>query len=255
MPESWRQLYQSDLQGVWAVWIVPALFLLYLGRTWHRPGPSVEPRAAGFMRAYALVFAVETMLDPFAGGPLLRWLGLADGALATSVMVAFVLLGDFRVFLLVLFLAAPETRVLRRVASEAALWTLVVPVVAVAGEAVLRALAGDLPSQSIWLVYELAFLAMALVLRGVVVPARMARIAPQRSRLRAYLGAVTAYVAVYYALWAVADVLIMVGGFDAGWALRIVPNQLYYAFYVPLVYGLFFSRRYASTSTATQASR
>jgi hypothetical protein len=252
MSQSWRQLYQSDVQGVWAVWIVPALFLLHLGRTWHRPGSSVEPRAAGFMRAYALVFAAETMLDPFAGGPLLRWLGLADGALATSVMVKFVLLGDFRVFLLVLFLAAPEVRGLPRVAGEAALWTLVVPVVAVAGEAVLRALAGDLPSQSIWLVYELAFLAMALVLRGVVVPAR---IAAERWRLRAYLRAVTAYVAVYYALWATADVLIMVGGFDAGWALRIVPNQLYYAFYVPLVYGLFFSRRYASTSTATQASR
>jgi hypothetical protein len=252
MHESWRQLYQSDLQAVWAVWLVPALFLLHLGRTWRRGGPSVEPRAAGFMRAYALVFALETMLDPFAGGPLLRWLGLADGVLATSVMVTFVLLGDFRVFLLVLRLAAPEARGLASVAVEAALWTLVVPVVAVGVEAGVRALAGELPSQSIWLVYELAFLAMALVLRGVVVPAR---VAAERSRLRAYLRAVTAYVAVYYALWATADLLILVGGLDAGWALRIVPNQLYYAFYVPLVYVLFFSRRYASTSSATQASR
>jgi hypothetical protein len=252
VPESWRQLYQSDLQAVWAVWLVPALFLLHLARTWKRPGPSVEPRAAEFMRAYALVFALETMLDPFAGGPLLRWLGLADGAAATGVMVAFVLLGDFRVFLLVLFLATPEPRGLPRVAGAAALWTLVVPLVAVAGEAGLRALAGDLPSQAIWLVYELAFLAMALVLRGLVVPAR---VAAERVHLRAYLRAVTAYVAAYYALWALADVLIMVGGFEVGWALRILPNQLYYAFYVPLVYGLFFSRRYASTSTATQASR
>jgi hypothetical protein len=204
------------------------------------------------MRVYALVFAVETMLDPFAGGPLLRWLGLADGALPTIVMVTFVLAGDFRVFLLVLFLATPEPRGLPRVAGEAALWTLVVPFVAVAGEAGLRALAGNLPSQAIWLVYELVFLIMAFVLRSVVVPAR---VGAERARLRAYLRAVTGYVAVYYALWAMADVIIMVGGFDLGWGLRIVPNQLYYAFYVPLVYGLFFSRRYASTSTATQASR
>jgi len=252
MPESWRDLYRSDLQAVWAVWLVPVLFLLHLGRTWGRSGPAVEPRAARFMRAYALVFAVETMLDPFAGGPVLRWLGAADGTVATAVMVAFVLLGDFRVFLLVLFLATPEPRRLPRVAGEAALWTLVVPLIAAAGDAGLRVLAGDLPSQSIWLVYELAFLVMALVLRSLVVPAR---VAAKRVHVRAYLRAVTGYVAVYYALWALADVLIMGGGFDAGWALRILPNQLYYAFYVPLVYGLFFSRRYASTSTATQASR
>jgi len=252
MTGSWREFYQSDLQGVWLLWVVPAIFLLHLGRTWHRPTASVEPRAAGFVRAYAVVFALETMLDPFAGGPLLRWLGLAAGAAATRVMVAFVLLGDFRVFLLVLFLATPEPRSLPRVAGEAALWTLVVPVVAVAVERGLRALVGETPPQSIWLVYELAFLAMAVVLREVVVPAR---IGAGRPRLRAYLRAVTTYVAVYYALWALADVLIMIGGVDAGWALRIVPNQLYYAFYVPLVYGLFFSRRYTSTSTATQASR
>ena len=261
---SWRQLYQTDLQAVWALWIVPALFLVHLVRTGRDPGASVEPRVAGFVRGYALVFAVETMLDPFAGGPLLRWLGLADGTLATVVMVAFVLLGDFRVFLLVLFLAARasspsagagaarEARSLPRVAGEAALWTLVVPVVAVGGNAALRALAGDLPSQSIWLVYELAFVAMALVLRRAVVPAR---VPAERPHVRAYLRAVLAYVAIYYALWAAADVLILAGGVDAGWALRIVPNQLYYAFYVPLVYGLFFSRRYASTSTSTQASR
>jgi hypothetical protein len=205
----------------------------------------------GFVRAYALVFAVETMLDPLAGGPLLRWLGLADGTLAVAVMVTFVLVGDFRVFLLVFRLAAPQAH-LGRVAGEAACWTLVVPVVAVAADAGLRALVGPLPSQSIWLVYEVAFLAMAFVLRSMVVPAR---VGAERPRLRAYLRAVTGYVAVYYALWAAADVLILVGGFDAGWALRIVPNQLYYACYVPLVYGLFFSRRYASTSSVTQASR
>lgn len=252
MTQSWQEFYQSDLQGVWALWVVPAIFLLHLGSTWRRPAVCVEPHAAGFMRAYALIFAVETMLDPFAGGPLLRSLGLADGVLPTIVMVSFVLLGDFRVFLLVLFLATPEARGLRRVAREAALWTLVVPLVAVSVEAGLRTLADDLPSQSIWLVYELAFLAMALVLREVVVPAR---VAAERAGMRAYLRAVTAYVAVYYALWAAADVLIMVGGLDAGWALRVLPNQLYYAFYVPLAYGLFFSRRYASTRIATQAAR
>jgi hypothetical protein len=52
-----------------------------------------------------------------------------------------------------------------------------------------------------------------------------------------------AYVAVYYALWALADVLILVGRLDAGWGLRVIPNQLYYALYLPFVYFRFFSRR------------
>ena len=50
--------------------------------------------------------------------------------------------------------------------------------------------------------------------------------------LRRVLG----YVAVYYALWASADVLILYGGLDVGWLLRVVPNQLYYAFFVPFAW-------------------
>jgi hypothetical protein len=43
-------------------------------------------------------------------------------------------------------------------------------------------------------------------------------------------------VAVYYALWATADLLIRYGGIDAGWLLRALPNQLYYAFWIPFAY-------------------
>jgi len=251
---TWRELYQSEAQAVWSLWVVPAAFLLYLAANRRLPLSSVEPRAAAFMRAYVLVFAVETMLDPLAGGPLLRWLGLAGGMLPTVVMVGFVLLGDFRVFFLVLALLAfaRGTPHLPGVAARAALWTLVVPVVAVACEATLRALVGETPSQSIWLVYELSFVVMALVWRRVIVPARTPS---DRLRLRGYLRTVLVYVTVYYALWALADVLIMVGGLDAGWALRIVPNQLYYAFYLPFVYALFVSPRYAEASSAPQTSR
>ena len=45
---------------------------------------------------------------------------------------------------------------------------------------------------------------------------------------------------------------------DVGWALRIVPNQLYYAFFVPVAWWLFFSpsyATYASTSSFVQARR
>jgi hypothetical protein len=255
---TWQDLYRSDWQGVVAVAVVPALFLLYLAATEPPSHGGVVPAAARFMRRWAAIFAVLTIVDPLAGGPLLRLLGVADAPVATAVLVAFVLLGDFRVYLLIftllsyggarraartadpVYAARDALRVVPwRAALVAALATLVVPLVAFAVDGLLRARNPTLPAQSIWLIYELAFLTVAIVLRVSVIPARIPPAAP---RLGNYLRAVLGYVAVYYALWAAADVLIL-AGFDAGWALRLVPNQLYYAFWVPFAYWLFFARR------------
>jgi hypothetical protein len=255
---TWQELYRSDLQGSVAVTIAPLVFLVYLAWTEREAGAGVVPAAGRFVRAWAGTFAVLTIVDPLAGGPLMRSLGLAGTPAATAVMVAFVLLGDFRIYLLVFtlmthagtghdarvadpVLAARDALRLMpwRAALAAALATLVVPLVAVGVEAAVRSRSPSLPEQTLWLAYELAFLAAALVLREVVVPAR---VPPAEPRLRTYLRTVLAYVAVYYALWVAADVLIL-AGLDWGWALRIVPNQLYYAFSVPFAYLLFFARR------------
>gem|GEM_PF-5782227 len=48
-------------------------------------------------------------------------------------------------------------------------------------------------------------------------------------------GAVLAFVTVQYTLWATADVLIL-AGHDAGFALRLAPNALYYGLFLPFVY-------------------
>jgi hypothetical protein len=250
---SWQALYASDLQALWALWVVPALFLLVLLVDPWRMRVRVEPRAAGFLRVYALVFTLETMLDPFAGGPLLRWLALADQPVAIVVVFFFVLLGDFRVFVLVVGLAALHAgRSLRSALLEAAAWTFIVPATTFIVHRTLTAAAGAQPAQSLWLIYELGFLIMALVVRARIVPARVPASAPG---LRAYLRTVLAYVATYYALWAAADVLILATADDRAWALRMIPNQLYYALYVPFVYVLACSRRYSATSNATQSSR
>lgn len=233
---SWHDFYHSDLQQVWALLPVPIAclaVLLFVGNA--RDGAFAEAR---FLRLYAIAFCLETIADPIVTGPLTRALALGDGA-KTATMLLFVLLGDFRVYLLVATLTR-RGQGLRPALREAALWTLAVPVLAGGANAALSAAIPDLPGQVLWLLYEVAFVAAALLLRGWVVPAR---IPLADDRVCRGLRAVTGYVALYYALWAAADALILFADRDAGWLLRVIPNQLYYAFYVPFVCWVFFRRR------------
>ena len=244
--------YTSDLQAMYALWPVPLLLLAWLLVTSGRAATTADAR---FVRAYTIFFAVETVLDSFATGPLSRWLGIAGTAAGTGLMVFFVLLGDFRVLLLLQRLARPALA-RERLLLESAAWTLVVPLVALSVEQVLDTIAGPLGDNVIWLLYELAFLALALWLRQVGVPRW---VGPGRPARLAYLRSVAAYVALYYALWASADVLIQMLDLDVGWGLRVIPNQLYYAFYLPFVYFRFFASEatgdQASTSSSAHASR
>jgi hypothetical protein len=231
--------YKSDLQSVYALCVVPLVFL-----AWLLLSPVAQAMARGeawrrFVYLYCVVFSVETMLDPVATGPLVRWLGAGDTGLGTAILLTFVLLGDFRVYLLIFRLVKLDTA-LAQVLAQAAAWTMIVPVFAFAVDSALHALRPGLPSQTIWLVYELAFLVVALWLRNTGID----RLTSATTlALRHGLRAVAGYVAVYYALWATADVIIMVLGLDIGWAVRVVPNQLYYALFLPFVYFQLCSRR------------
>ena len=226
--------YTSDLQSVYALWPVPLLLLAWLLVTGGRAATTADAR---FVRAYTIFFAVETVLDPFATGPLSRWLGISGTGAGTAVLIFFVLLGDFRVLLLLQRLARPALA-RERLLAESAAWTLVVPLVALSARELLDTLVGPLGENAIWLLYELAFLALALWLRQVALPRW---VGPGRERRLRYLQGVATYVAVYYALWATADVLIQTLELDVGWGLRVIPNQLYYAFYLPFVYFRFFA--------------
>jgi hypothetical protein len=213
--QTWGDFYHSDLQSLWLLVVLPTLFLAYL----LLRGRPAGTRRERFLRGFALVFGVETLLDPLATGPLTRALGLSEGA-ATALMLPFVWLGDFRVLLLLCAEGggAPD---LGAAARRAAALTCLVP----AAAALLYAPAwlglADWPGQVLWLVYEVGFTALAawLCLR-----------APDPA-----LRAIALYACVYYALWAAADVLILLG-VDAGWGLRVIPNQLYYAFFVPFAW-------------------
>ena len=231
--ESWRAFYQSDLQSVWSLLPVPAAFLVYLllsARGRETGEASFEPR---FLRSWALLFAALTMLDPIVGGPVVRSLG-APPPVVTAVVLVFVLLGDFRVYWLVLAFALRDARRGARLAAAA---TPVVALLAYASDGLWDRTAPDPSGQRLWLIHELLFTGVALWLATRWLPRHVADPVTLR-----FLRRVCGYVTLYYALWAACDALWMATSLDVAWLLRAVPNQLYYAFFVPFVW-LAYSRR------------
>ena len=256
----WDAFYHSELQGWWLLWVAPGLFLAYrLLARWLSPevpgaastaGTDAATRAQRFVDVFAIVFALETLLDPFATGPLLRFLGIAHHSAGTLIMFVFVYLGDFRVFVLLSGLArpAPLSLTLRR----AGLATLAVPIVTGVLYGSLSLLYPTVHGQWQWVIYEVSFLSLALALRAGHLPGLTGLDAVDDPRLRAYLREVLGYAALYYALWATSDLLILLADLDFGWATRAVANQLYYAFFVPFVW---FRYRAALSAPAAPSAR
>lgn len=211
---------------------MPFAFLVWRGVA-APAGSGALPDAKPFVVAWSGIFALETMLDPVATGPLAKALGSERAS--TALGLVFVLIGDFRIWWLALGLRAP-----RRGLGPALLATAAVPVFAWLVTQALGFACGALPGQALWLVHESAFVALAAFVA--------------RRQADPFVRALLAYAAVYYALWAASDVLIL-AGVDEGWLLRCVPNQLYYGCTVPFVWWRFFASSYASSSASTQASR
>jgi hypothetical protein len=238
MDLSWHEAYYGDLQSLYALLVVPIAFL-----AWRLAVPvdarrAEAPRAARFVSMLTLVFAIETMLDPIATGPLLKLELFRDSVAATILPFVFVLLGDLRVLLLAVGVARPE-RKLRQNLAWALGTSLIVPIVAGVLFTVARWIWPDVHGQVLWMIYEFAFLVLCIYLARIWVPIRV----PNDPSVAAFLKAIFGYSAAYYALWWTADILITFGDLDLGWAIRMVPNQLYYAFWVPFVYWRFFSVR------------
>ena len=238
MPSSWQALYQSQAQSLYALVVLTILFLgVLLVRGFARTA-GVEPHAAGFVRIWTVVAGLVTLADPIATG------------LLGVPMLPFVLAGDYRVLVLLLVVMQPG-RARPSALLEAVPWTLAVPGLAYGLYRGLDAVRGGVPETVLWLIYEVAFVGLCVVLATQVVPRRIGR---ERVHTRRFCWAVLAFVGLYYTLWAVADVAIL-SGRDWGWALRLVPNQLYYGLLVPFCYALFFAERTAAASTSTHAAR
>lgn len=215
-----EEFYVSSWQHPILLWVAPALFLFLIPR-------GQGPENARFFSRYLGFFTVLTMLDPLITGPVLSALRPSSGV-SDKVMILFVILGDLRFFAIVEHFSGPADQVGgSRRWLRALGWSLLVPVLQLGLIESLPELFSEV--RYTFLAYEVLFFALALVFRFVILPRRT-----MTTQVRAWLNSVCQYVLVYYGLWATAD-LVILAGVDAGFGLRVIPNQLYYSFFLPFV--------------------
>lgn len=211
---TFERLYSSPLQDPLFFWLGAALFVIVLA--------SRLPFLAGFLA----VFAFEIAADATLTGALTP---IPKGAsYATLVSVAFVILGDYRYFVLVERFSSKDRKP-GPALGVAAAWAFVVPVVSFALRTLVPSLAS--PPRVTFLTYELLFFALALVFRLAIVRRRSAGADPE---VRRWLHTITVFEIAQYALWALSDILIL-SGVEAAFLLRFVPNAMYYVGFLPFV--------------------
>ncbi len=233
---NWHGFYQSDLQTLFALCVVPVAFLAYRLVSSPSPARAVVPEATRFVALLTLFFAIETIVDPIATGPLLKKTFLGKTIAADLIPFLFVYLGDLRVLILAVGVARPD-RTLAVNLRIAGAWALIVPIFAGVSFELIRWINPEAHGQLLWMLYEFAFFALSIGLGRFWVSGRFDHEPGKAAFLRSIFG----YSAAYYALWFSADLLIVGAGLDLGWAIRIVPNHLYYGFWVPFVYWRFFA--------------
>jgi hypothetical protein len=200
--------YLSQTQHPMLLWLAA---ILALGFCLTRQG--LDPS----MRRYCGALGVLSLLDAWLTSNPIYGIGTLEGRLASAVPLFFVLAGDFRYLL---FAGAGTARgrieFTRQRIFVALGLTLVVPIST-------QVILGLLPSsydtpRVMFLIYEVFFVALTLCLLRFH---RNVRSVP-------WIARVSRFVIVYYGLWATADLIILATGSDLGFALRVVPNVLYY---------------------------
>lgn len=223
----WEQLYYSFWHHPMVCWIAAAAVALVVARrlVWLH----------AFVMGGVLVTAADAMIS---GG----WsvLGGEGHAAYLPVVFVFVVLGDFRYYLLVQRATAPGLVGDRWAWGGPLVWLKAF------GWAVTPSLAVGLLQRLLprafaqgrvtFLVYELIALCIAILFAAVLVPALCRRGEVSAARRRWLLG-VSGFIVAQYAGWALADVIIL-SGHKWGFAARLVPNVMYYALFLPAVLAL-----------------
>lgn len=200
---------------------------------WHHPfvayvGGAILlfaiARKLPFFHAYLTVFLVTILADATVTG---AWSPVPlDTTAYTFFSVLFIILGDLRYFLL-------AERVTRPADSLARTLVFSVPVsflMPLATGIMTRTIPAMADTRVLYAVYELAMVPLVLGLDRLRFQKR--EVAPE---IRRWVRDVSFFFAALYFGWGACDVVILAGA-DIGHALRIVPNVMYYALFLPVVF-------------------
>ena len=239
---SFATWYESAWQHPGLAWLgcVPILFWAAARARPHAARAGQDSPAPISSRRWIVLATLQVLivLDALCTGVLSPI--SAPSALATASSVAFVILGDARFFFL---LADPRL-------SRRGLWSRLLGAVAAstavsaAAYAAHQALPALLPTRRhLFLTYEILMYLITWILLAATRPVGRAAVATCRRRL-------LRFVSLQYGLWVLADVVILSAQpwSDLGFALRTVPNALYYVAFVP------FAVRFATISTVEDAA-
>ena len=164
------------------------------------------------VRRYGLALTALSLADAWLTANHVFGIGALAAPLASGVPLFFVLAGDFR-YLLLWEAATPDGAIAIRAAGlgRSALLTAIVPILA-------QLTSAERDPRVLFLVYELSFCALT---------AALVRWHPN-ARALPWVRSVSRFVLLFYGLWAAADILLLATGTDLGYALRVIPNLLYY---------------------------
>lgn len=210
----WQAIYDSPVHHPGIAWLALVVSALVLASRQR------------FLYGYLVVFGLEMAADALASSPFLK---MSD-TLATVLSVVFVILGDFR-FFLVAERCTEERGLTVPVFLRAFGLALVVPILSSLVRLGVPNVAATPRLQ--FLVYEALAVAVVVAYRVVLVR-RLAAADPAKKR---WAIALSHFVVVQYVLWVTCDVLLVVG-FTPAYAVRVLPNIMYYALFLPAVYAL-----------------
>lgn len=211
---TFEAFYQSPLQHPWLLWLSALA-----GVAWCLRQPGLDPS----LRRFVVALGALSLADAWLSAHEVYGFGVLSDPVRSAFQLFFVLAGDFR-FLLLLGAGTADGR-FRTSAPKVAIALGLTCVVPLTSQIVMALLPGEPGPRILFLAYELLFFALTLALLAFHPGPRGAP----------WLRTVSRFVLVYYGLWASADALLLATGLDAGFALRVVPNVLYYGGLIALI--------------------
>lgn len=181
------------------------------------------------LRTYLLIFSATTLVDILVAGKIIP---ISNAQLQTSIEYIFVLIGDLRFIILLAFLVYAGKK-MADLESFKIDGSVIKPALIFMMFASLLVQAIDYAKPGFFseprrrfLTYELISLTLTFLWIYAVLPQK-----PVVKREAKFLRRASIPVFAYYGLWSIADILIL-NGFEAGFAIRLVPNLVYYCIFL-----------------------